>query len=166
MVRLAQWFTIGAASAVLLITGCSSTPTSNTTQPSSTETTETAEAKAEDSASEPSGEKPTSRPVEGVSLQPGTDPLAMVFATRQPSSDITGTEQIRVAYPTPEKAIVTITKTGLMDDSVAATRIRYDFKPVEGSVEAAKQWQLVQVTEQNKCQPNRGSQDWTADLCQ
>jgi outer membrane murein-binding lipoprotein Lpp len=172
MVRLARWFTIGAASAVLLMAGCSSpnTSTSSTTQPSAS--TETAESKVDATADEAEtsadagAAKPTSRPVENVTLQPGTDPLAIVFAARQPNSEITGTELIKVAYPNPEKAIVTITKTGLMDDSIAATRTRYDFKPVEGSTEEAKQWQLVQVTEQNKCQPNRGSQDWTGDLCQ
>lgn len=172
MVKLVRWFAIGATSAVLLMAGCSSnTPTSSTAQPSaSTETAEKAEDATADEMAEASPDsgaaKPTSRPVENVTLQPGSDPLAVVFAARQPSSDITGTELIKVAYPTPEKAVVTITKTGLLDDSVAAIRTRYDFKPVEGSAEASKQWQLMQVTEQNKCQPNRGSQDWTGDLCQ
>ncbi|NJO77998.1 MAG: hypothetical protein HC827_05380 [Cyanobacteria bacterium RM1_2_2] len=172
MAKLAHWFTIGATSAVLLMTGCSSpnTPNSSTTPAAESETaeTETADTATADTtaAGSPNGEKPTSRPVEGVTLPPGSDPLAIVFAARQPSSDLTGTELMKVAYPTPEKAVVTITKTGLLDDSVAATRTRYDFKPVEGSAEAAQQWQLVQVTEQNKCQPNRGSQDWTGDLCQ
>lgn len=178
MVRLAHWFAIGAASSVLLMTGCSgsntptaSTETANTEQPAAS--SETTEPKAADETAKETAEadeagatKPTSRPVENVTLQPGSDPLAIVFAARQPNSDITGTEQIRVTYPTPEKAVVTVTKVGLLDDSVAATRTRYDFKPVEGSTEESKQWQLVQVSEQNKCQPNRGSQDWTGDLCQ
>jgi uncharacterized iron-regulated membrane protein len=173
MVRLAHWFTIGAASAVLFVTGCSgsNTPTASTEQPAASPAAtepKAADATAEETAEadEAGATKPTSRPVENVTLQPGPDPLAIVFAARQPSSDITGAELIRVAYPTPEKAVVTVTKTGLLDDSIAAIRTRYDFKPVEGSTEASKQWQLVQVTEQNKCQPNRGSQDWTGDLCQ
>jgi hypothetical protein len=175
MAKLAHWFTIGAASAILLVTGCSSPSTSNSaTQPANeaetaaTETAESAESTEADetATASPNGEKPSSRPIEGVTLPPGSDPLAIVFAARQPGSEPAGTELIKVAYPTPERAIVTITKTGLLDDSVAAIRTRYDFRPVEGSAEAAKQWRLVQVTEQNKCQPNRGSQDWTGDLCQ
>jgi hypothetical protein len=88
--------------------------------------------------------------------------MAMVLTTRQPSTEAVGSEQIRLSYPSSDKAVVIVTKTGLPDDSVAAIRTRYEFAPVAGS---AGQWQLTKTTEQNKCQAQRGPQDWTGELC-
>ena len=174
MVKPAHWLAIGLTSAVLLMTGCSSsstTPTADSSQPAATTPDTAPEAVAEAEAPDPTAPsdataKPSSRVVEGVTLPAGTDPLAIVVAARQPNAETAGTELIKLAYPTPNKAVVVITKTGLPDDSVAATRTRYDFKPVEGTSGAEKQWQLAQVTEQNKCQKDRGPQDWTSELCQ
>jgi hypothetical protein len=165
MARTAQWLTLGLTAVVFsTLAGCSSPTTSSTAENSSDPAAQqTAEAT---DTTKPEGESKTPfRPVDNVTLQPGSDPMAIVLATRQPSTEPIGSEQIKVNYPAPDKAVVTVTKTGLPDDSVAATRTRYEFAPADNSTDT-KQWQLVQVTEQNKCQPNRGPQEWTGDLCQ
>ncbi|MCU0526306.1 MAG: hypothetical protein MUF72_15940 [Elainella sp. Prado103] len=180
LIRATRWLAIGFAASLMVITGCSSPNTaSNTaetaTEPSAetaetatteTETTETAQQPAVDDAAKPDAAgKISSRVVENVTLAPGADPLAMVVATRQPNAEPTGVEQMKLTYPSPEKAVVLVTKSELGDDSVASIRTRYEFAPVD-TADGTRQWQLTQVTEQNKCQPNRGSQDWTGDLCQ
>ena len=119
-------------------------------------------AEAAPAAPEADAAKGSSRPVETVKLAPGADPMAMVFATRQPNPEGVGSEQFRLSYVTPDKALVVVTKTGLADDSVAASRTRYEF--AAAGTGAAK-WQLTQVSEQNKCKPDRGSRDWTGELC-
>ncbi|MBW4467231.1 MAG: hypothetical protein KME07_17535 [Pegethrix bostrychoides GSE-TBD4-15B] len=157
-----SWMTSGLAIALLTLgalAGCSSQPTA-----------QKPDAKpAVESAAEPAGEsdsadaaKGTSRPVENVTLAPGNDPLAMVLATRQPNTEGVGSEQFKLNYAAPDKAIVVVTKTGLADDSMAAIRTRYEFAAT--GTEGAK-WQLTQVSEQNKCRVDRGSRDWTSDLC-
>jgi hypothetical protein len=116
-----------------------------------------------DATGQSSAAKTSSRVVENLQLSPAADPMAMVLTTRQPSTEPTGSEQIRLSYPAADKAVVVVTKTGLADDSVAATRTRYEFAPAEAGT---GQWQLTQATEQNKCQSGRGSQEWTGELCQ
>lgn len=165
MARTTQWLAIGLVAAFFsAVAGCSSsdTPANSSQSSSQSEAVESSDATAPDVAEEG---KTGSRVVENVTLPPGPDPLAAVFATRQAGEPV-GSEQIRVNYPGPDKAVVTVTKTGLADDSVAATRTRYEFVPETAAAEGAKQWKLVQVTEQNKCQKGRGSQDWAGDLCQ
>lgn len=156
--KTAQWLTLGLTAALLTVTACSNTgTTSNSATQDAAKPVETADA--------PSDQE-SSRPVSNVTIAPGNDPMAMVFALRQPKAGANGSEQIRVTYPAPDKAVVTVTQTGLQDDSVAAKRTRYEFSSPDASVEGTKQWTLTQVTEQNKCQRDRGSQSWSGDLCQ
>lgn len=170
MVKTAQWLTLGLTAAMLsVMVGCTtSTPSNNqaASEQSATEEQTASQPESDQSSDQAASEsKNPSRVVENVTLEPGTDPMTMVFSARQPLEEPTGSEQIKLNYPSPDKAVVVVTKTGLSDDSIAATRTRYEFVPVDASTEGAKQWQLAQVTEQNKCQANRGSQDWTGDLC-
>ncbi|NJR58731.1 MAG: hypothetical protein HC769_07670 [Cyanobacteria bacterium CRU_2_1] len=91
--------------------------------------------------------------------------MAMVFQLRQPVGEPIGSEQIRLNYPAPGKAVVTVVIRGLQDDSVNATRTRYEFQPAPSSTDTNRLWQITQVTQQNKCQPGRGPQDWSGELC-
>lgn len=68
-------------------------------------------------------------------------------------------EQVAIEYPTGNRAIVTLTIVGLADDSVRGMRDRLEFQNVRG------QWELMRVGSQNQCQPGRGQQDWSAELC-
>jgi hypothetical protein len=140
------------------VVGCSSQPEAKTSEGKAPEA-KTTEAPA---APEADATKGSSRAVEDIKLAPGADPMVMVFATRQPNTEAVGSEQFRLNFTAPDKAVVIVTKTGLADDSVAATRTRYEFA---ASGTGAAKWQLTQVSEQNKCKPDRGSRDWTGDLC-
>lgn len=105
------------------------------------------------------------RTVENVTLPaPGSDPMAMVFELREFDGETVGSDQIRVSYPEPDRAVVLRTVRGLPDDSVSALRTRYVFEPVEGE-QNGKLWQIVQVSEQNKCRAGRGPEDWSAETC-
>ncbi len=151
-----------ALAAGLLAVGCSSQP--KVQAPAESQTAAPAEPQTAEAPAEPNakGGATSDRTVENVQLAPGSDPMAMILTTRQPSAEPVGSEQIRLSYPSADKAVVTVTKTGLPDDSVAATRTRYEFTPV---VDNPGQWQLSKTTEQNKCQAQRGPQDWTGELC-
>lgn len=156
------WFTSGLVAALMtagVVASCSSQPTAQKPEAKPAEPSATAPAAEAEGGDAVKG---TSRPVENVTLAPGADPLAVVLATRQPNTESVGSEQFKLNYTAPDKAIVVVTKTGLADDSVAATRTRYEFA---ATGTAPAKWQLTQVSEQNKCKPDRGSREWTGDLC-
>ncbi|NEO84286.1 MAG: hypothetical protein F6J87_08535 [Spirulina sp. SIO3F2] len=58
------------------------------------------------------------------------------------------------------RATVNITVVGLADDSIAAQRFQ-----VELVWDAELDWQITWVGEQWRCWEERGSQDWTTELC-
>lgn len=152
----------GMATALVAVTGCTqSAPNAAAPDAPSgqTQTEETATADAPAAQTE-------FRVVENPTLPaPGADPLSMIVSVRQAPGEPIGSEQIRVAYPAQDKAIVTVTQSGLPDDSVKAIRTRYELAPAEGGTNGETQWKVTQVTQQNRCQPGRGSEGWTGDLC-
>ncbi|MBF2001220.1 MAG: hypothetical protein IGS38_10920 [Synechococcales cyanobacterium M58_A2018_015] len=160
--------TAGLAAAAVALGGCSGETNTVASSPSpvapdgaASNTSEAADS-PEVTAANPGS---NSRVVEGVVLEPGSDPLAMVFELRRPNTEAMGSEQLRLNFPAPDRAVVIMTQTGLPDDSVAAIRTRYEFELGEEAGASQPLWQLTQVTQQNKCQPGRGPQDWTGDLC-
>ncbi|WP_088893080.1 hypothetical protein [Leptolyngbya ohadii] len=148
----------GMATAIVAVTGCTqSAPNASAPEQPPTEDTATADAPAAQTEF---------RVVENPTLPaPGADPLAMIVSVRQAPGEPIGSEQIRVTYPAQDKAIVTVTQSGLPDDSVKAIRTRYELAPAEGSANGTTQWKVTQVTQQNRCQAGRGSEGWTGDLC-
>ena len=74
-----------------------------------------------------------------------------------------GFERIEVSYPQPTRAVVILTKMGLADDSVGGMRYRVELEAQP--TETASQWQVTWVGQQFKCQPGRGHQAWTGELC-
>jgi len=75
-----------------------------------------------------------------------------------------GSRDVTVDYPQPNQAIVTITQTGVADDSVGAIRYRVELQP-EKSAQTGNQWEIVWAGSQVKCHPGRGHQDWSTELC-
>ncbi|NCJ07333.1 hypothetical protein GS597_12610 [Synechococcales cyanobacterium C] len=63
----------------------------------------------------------------------------------------------------PEQAVVVVTRLGLPDDSVRGIRYRAEFLPAPEA--ETPQWQMVWAGSQYLCQPGRGAQDWSSDLC-
>jgi hypothetical protein len=68
-------------------------------------------------------------------------------------------EDVEVDTSNPKQAIVTIIQTNLPDDSVNSIRYRIDFKSEDS------QWQMEWAGQQFICQPGRGNQDWSTELC-
>ena len=91
----------------------------------------------------------------------GTDPLTMALAVVAPSAGRPLDIEVLPSgsAEAPSRVIVTIDRSGLLDDSVAAFRDRFDFAAQDG------QWAMVKAGRQFRCQPGRGHQDWSADLC-
>ena len=161
MAKVFHVLTAGIAAALVAsIVGCSSsTPTASTPASPSAPGEEVGTTDAGAASNE-------FRPVQSATLPaPGADPMAVVFSMRQPLTEPIASEQIRVSYPSPEKAVVMVTRNGLPDDSVKASRTRYEFVPAEGSTDSNKLWEITQVGEQNKCQSGRGPEDWSGELC-
>lgn len=167
MVKFLNIIAVGLATTTLAtLVGCSRAPEAeapaNTSNQESTAATDPENAPTQAEAS--ADAEDIYRPVENITFPaPGSDPLAMVFGLRQFTGEAIGSEQLKITYPTPEQAIVVTTVRGLPDDSINAIRTRYEFQPVAGQT---GQWQMVKVSQQNKCRSGRGPEDWTAELCQ
>ncbi len=73
-------------------------------------------------------------------------------------------EEVETEYPQDDMAIVTITQTNLLDDSLAAIRYKVKFAPYGDRDES--QWQVVWAGQQFQCRVNRGDRDWSKNLCQ
>ncbi len=73
-------------------------------------------------------------------------------------------ETVSVNTNNPQRVIVTITYTGLLDDSVHGIRYRVDFEPITSS-SGKSQSQMVWAGQQYTCQPGRGATNWTRELC-
>ena len=73
-------------------------------------------------------------------------------------------ETVSVNTNNPQRVIVTIIHTGLLDDSVSGIRYRVDFEP-QTSSSGKFQWKMVWAGQQYTCQPGRGATNWTRELC-
>lgn len=115
----------------------------------------------------PTGERANYRAVSLTELNrrygnlTGRNPGALVFSLFGLPDDITpqGGEQLEIRYPGDNRAVVTFTQMGLMDDSVRGNRYRVEL------VSSNNRWRVVWVGQQFRCQPNRGQQDWAPTLC-
>lgn len=72
-------------------------------------------------------------------------------------------EEVDVNFIEPEKAIVTLTQTRLPDDSIGDRRYRVEVVPED--IPAGRSWEIVWAGTQHRCQPGRGPQEWTTELC-
>lgn len=72
-------------------------------------------------------------------------------------------ESVEENFIEPNTAIVMLTQTTLPDDSVGD--IRYRVEVVLEATPAGDSWEIVWVGSQHRCQPGRGPQEWTTELC-
>ena len=72
-------------------------------------------------------------------------------------------EEVAVDYPQDDLAVVTITQTNLLDDSVAGIRYQVKFAPYSDRSEQL--WQVISAGQQFKCRRDRGHQNWSKDFC-
>ena len=94
----------------------------------------------------------------------GSDPQAIALAALGLTEGIESeTEEVEVDYPQEDIAVVIITQTNLLDDSVAGIRYQVKFAPYGNST--AKLWQVVSAGQQFKCHRHRGHQHWNQNFC-
>ncbi len=94
----------------------------------------------------------------------GSNPKAIAVSTFGNIESEGGSQQVTVDYPQSERAIVTITQTGVADDSVGGIRHRVELQQTP-SAQTQTQWKIVWAGSQVKCHPGRGHQDWSKELC-
>ena len=95
----------------------------------------------------------------------GNDPKAVALAAFGQMDLEGGSQDVKVEYPQPNQAVVTVTQIGLADDSVRGIRYRAELVPTSKSSQVGKQWEMVWAGSQFTCQPGRGHQDWSTELC-
>ncbi|MEP0859536.1 hypothetical protein [Trichocoleus sp. DQ-U1] len=96
----------------------------------------------------------------------GTDPKAIAIAHFGQTESEGGTREVTLEYPQQNLAVVTITQTGVADDSVGAIRHRVELVPTSPSAQTPKEWKLAWAGSQVKCHVGRGHQDWSTQNCQ
>lgn len=94
----------------------------------------------------------------------GTEPKALAVSAFGNIESEGGSQEAIVNYPQRDRAIVTITQTGVADDSIRAIRYRVELQQHQ-SAQAGKPWKIVWAGSQVKCHPGRGHQDWSTKLC-
>lgn len=100
-------------------------------------------------------------PLPPAELLVGDDPQQIALSAFGISDPVEGNfKEMIVLIEQGDQAVVNLTQTGLPDDSVEGMRYRLEFVP-EGT-----QWRMDWVGRQVRCRPNRGSQNWTTELCQ
>lgn len=95
----------------------------------------------------------------------GSDPKAIALKAFGQIESEGGSRQVEMTNPQPDKAEVTITQTGVADDSVGAIRYRVEFVSTSSTAQTDKPWQMVWAGSQQKCQVGRGHQDWSNEIC-
>lgn len=103
----------------------------------------------------------TAKPLELAGNNPEAIALA-AFGISESEGNFSQT--VTVDYPQPDKAVVILTQTGVADDSVNGFRYRLEMESTTPS-QTEPSWQTVWAGRQFKCQPNRGHQDWSTELC-
>jgi len=116
----------------------------------------------------PPAETPTERSAYGeISLPPESQRFGRdleiiaidAFGTAEMPTEGNFSQEVTIVEQTTTDAIVTLTQTGLLDDSVEGVRYWLEFDAGENA------WEMVWAGRQVRCYPGRGSQDWTTELC-
>lgn len=96
-----------------------------------------------------------------VADRTGTDPLNLALgAVSVRSGAPVAIEMLPTpTVESPDGAIVTLTERGVLDDSIAGIRYRFDLRRM------GEQWEIRRAGRQVQCQPGRGHQDWSAAAC-
>lgn len=94
----------------------------------------------------------------------GTEPKAIAVSAFGNIESEGGSQDVTVDYPQRDRTIVTITQTGVADDSIRAIRYRVELQQHQ-TAQAGKEWKIVWAGSQVKCHPGRGHQDWSTKRC-
>ncbi|MDG2990142.1 hypothetical protein L3556_04210 [Candidatus Synechococcus calcipolaris G9] len=108
----------------------------------------------------------------------GVDPEALAVAVFMPpvppeeAREVRPVDTVMVVNPSrtdqaiDQTVVVVLSRVGLLDDSVRGIRYRVELQPTSSTNDSeTPEWQMVWAGRQYLCQPMRGSQDWSSDLC-
>jgi len=101
------------------------------------------------------------------SVLEGSDPAAIALNAFGSLESDSKTRKVEVAYPQPNQAVVTITQTGLADNSLVAMKYRVEFNTFGRSilVTSPRVWQIVWAGYQIQCKARTGFQDRSIKNC-
>ncbi|MDW8200708.1 MAG: hypothetical protein RML75_05790 [Cyanobacteriota bacterium SKYGB_h_bin112] len=116
----------------------------------------------------PSVERRNFRPIPLRDLQRtgslvNRDPRLLIYRLFASMDEFPQSETLQIDYQgggSKMTAIAIFTKSGLPDDSVAGLRYYLELRRQSNG-----QWQVVWAGVQSRCQPNRGHQTWSSQLC-
>ena len=91
----------------------------------------------------------------------GADPLELAISTAnlRPAAPVDIELLSDPNVESPDQVMVTVTTGGLLDDSLAGIRYRFDMQRQNN------QWTIQRAGRQYRCQPGRGHQDWSDETC-
>ena len=94
----------------------------------------------------------------------GSEPKAIALRVFRNTEPERGKSEITVETNYP-RAVAIVTQIGIADDSIRSIRYRAEFTATSNTVPSDQVWSLVWAGSQFKCQPGRGHQDWSTELC-
>jgi hypothetical protein len=94
----------------------------------------------------------------------GSDPKAIALRVFRNTEPERGKSEISVETNYPS-AVAIVTQIGVADDSIRGIKYRAEFTATSNTVPSDKLWTLVWAGAQFKCQPGRGHQNWSTELC-
>ena len=155
MLKIKLFGLVGAIALVGMAAAC------NPQTPTATPETETGAESAESAEPMEGRTAYSEMPLPPADQLVGTDPeqIALDAFGMDDPGEGNFTQEVTVVEQTETDAVVTLTQTGLLDDSVEGMRYWLEFTAADN------QWEMVWAGRQVRCQPNRGSQEWATDLC-
>ncbi len=92
----------------------------------------------------------------------GADPLDLAIASANLRTGAPVDIEVLTGsnVESPDQVMVTVTQGGVLDDSVAGIRYRFDIERQDDST-----WEIQKAGQQFRCQLGRGHQDWSDQLC-
>ncbi|WP_425214384.1 hypothetical protein [Tumidithrix helvetica] len=82
------------------------------------------------------------------------------FGSAEAGEGARSEESLQIRFLGFDRAIALLTRTGGGDDSVSGLRYRIELVKQKNQL-----WRIIWVGTQTKCQPERGHQDWSSQLC-
>jgi hypothetical protein len=149
MLKIKLFSLVGAIALIGIASAC--TPQSPISDPESDAVSESVEGRAAYSEV----------PLPPEDQRTGADPEQIALAAFGMADPGEGnfTQEVTVDEQTATDAVITLTQTGLLDDSMEGMRYRLEFAAADN------QWEMLWAGNQVRCQPNRGSQEWSTDPC-
>jgi hypothetical protein len=121
----------------------------------------------DDNSPNPARAKYTPVPLEHIPWGKGRDPAAIALNAFGDKVPATGARKVEVVYPEPDQALVTITQTKRVKDSVDEIKYRVELTTYGGSVfvTSPPAWQIVWAGSRELCMPEGNNKQTSTQAC-